>query len=245
MKKVPIYFLTMFIILSIVNTKTLQAKTEEGSRSIVNTVEDPNGKINAKYSPDYSGYCSATMISPSIGLTAKHCVGSNHGKKGYIGALYPGQSGTSTPFGMMDVSEYIPNDASDIAIVKGTDENKSASYKYYINDSIKEILPVKEEEIKNLEGKEVYSYGYPSDYVGAPQVRAEGKITRFNKINQTAETTIPVSNGQSGAGVFLKDGNRFLGVVTGAKTGNNGNLVRFTYMNERLVNWFNKQTKNE
>lgn len=145
----------------------------------------------------------------------------------------------------MNVSTYIPNDASDVAIIKGNDEDKSASYKYYINDSIKEIQPIKDEEIKNLEGQEIYFYGYPSDYKGEPQVRVEGKITKFNKINQTVETTMPVSNGQSGSGVFLKEGDRFLGVITGAKRGGNGNFVRFTYMNERLVNWFNNEIKKD
>ncbi|HDH6518458.1 TPA: hypothetical protein PI874_002601 [Staphylococcus aureus] len=79
------------------------------------------------------------MITPNIGITAKHCAGNKTIDNGYVGAFYPGQSGTSTPFGYMNISTYIPNDASDIAIIKGKEEDKSGDYTHYIRGFKNEV----------------------------------------------------------------------------------------------------------
>ncbi|MFO3720400.1 trypsin-like serine peptidase [Staphylococcus felis] len=212
-------------------------RSEEGSRINVDTLADEKSKMMAKYAPDNTGYCSATMITPEVGITAKHCVG-NEKVEGYTGAVYPGQSGTRTPFGMMNIRSYIPNDADDIAIIKGTDQDKSGDYKHYIKGFKLELKSYSKEEGKRLINQKVYSYGYPSDYVGSPQVRAEGKITSYNPITNEVETNMPVSEGQSGAGVFLEENNQFIGVLTGGYKKDGKDYARVTLMNQRLVNWF-------
>ncbi|HEA6244905.1 TPA: trypsin-like serine protease, partial [Staphylococcus aureus] len=93
-----------------------------GTRKLVGTTKDPKSKYTARYDPDYSVYCSATMITDKIGLTAKHCAG-NRKINGCIGAVYPVHSGLSTPFGKMNICEYIPNDSNDIAIIKGEEKD--------------------------------------------------------------------------------------------------------------------------
>lgn len=217
-----------------------QENNEDGFRIITNTQEDPKSKYNAKYSPNSSSYCSATLISPNVGLTAKHCVG-NHKMEGNIGSIYPGQSGIETPFGSMSISTYIPDVSQDIAIIKGSDNDKSASYINYINNFNLDIKPFTLEDLKKLKEKKskVYSYGYPYDFAGGRQVKATGEITNYNQVTLDVDTNIPVSEGQSGAGVFLEDG-RFLGVLSKGFNKNNKDYARVVTMNERLVKWFNK-----
>ncbi|UXS29625.1 hypothetical protein MUA33_02040 [Staphylococcus delphini] len=36
-----------------------------GTQKVVNTTTDPNGKLNARYDPGHSVYCSATLITPN------------------------------------------------------------------------------------------------------------------------------------------------------------------------------------
>ncbi|HDH5694723.1 TPA: trypsin-like serine peptidase [Staphylococcus aureus] len=211
-----------------------------GTRKLVDTTKDPKSKYAARYDPDYSLHCSATMITDKIGLTAKHCAG-NKKINGYIGAVYPGHSGLSTPFGMMNISEYIPNDANDIAIIKGEEKDMDNTYKHYMKNTNINITPFSTDELKKLKGKEVYSYGYPGiNLTGYKQYKSEGVITSYNPITGDISTTLPSEPGQSGSGVFLKDGDRFLGVLHSHYNDNNGNhLGRVTPMNVRLTNWFN------
>ncbi|WP_340294841.1 trypsin-like serine peptidase [Staphylococcus coagulans] len=235
--KYIISFTTLFLILSLTNMS--YAQNEEDTQKIVDTLKDMKSIVVVKYAPDNSTYCSATMITPNVGITAKHCVG-NDKKEGYVGAVYPGQSGIRTPFGYMNITSYIPDIAEDIAIIKGNEEGKSSDYKHYIKNFEATISPLTKEEAKSLEGKRVYSYGYPSNYVGSPLVRVEGAIKKYNIVNRTFDTTMPVSQGQSGAGVFLVDNERFVGVLnSGYKDINtNKDWARVSVLDQRLVNWF-------
>ncbi|UEX90848.1 trypsin-like serine peptidase [Staphylococcus ratti] len=239
MKFLLIGLMFLCTILSFTSSIHAQAAFEDGKLTPVDTSKDEKSKQTAKYAPDNSNYCSAIMITPNVGLTAKHCVG-NMSKEGYVGAVYPGQSGTSTPFGYMNISSYIPDSAEDIAIIKGKDSDKSGDYKHYIQGFKTNLKAFSLEERKKLIGKKVYSYGYPSDLTGSPQVKAEGVITNYNPVTRDIDTTMPVSNGQSGAGVFLEDGNQFIGILTSGYKKNDKDYARVTVIDNRLLNWFNQ-----
>nr|WP_289780999.1 trypsin-like peptidase domain-containing protein [Staphylococcus agnetis] len=235
--------ISSFIALSTItistNTSNIYAQEGIGTTTNVDTLTDEKSKRFAQYSPDNSLYCSATMITPNIALTAKHCAG-NQRKEGYIGSVYPGQSGISTPYGYMNISTYIPNGGSeDIAIIKGKEDDKSEAYKHYIKGFHIDIKGRSEEELKSLVGKDVYSYGYPSDKTGSPQVKSEGKIIQINPHTKVLTTTIPTVEGQSGSGVFLKENNEFLGVLYGKLSNGNGQVAP---IDERLKKWFDSNT---
>ncbi|HGI6255988.1 TPA: hypothetical protein ACJTIO_002819 [Staphylococcus aureus] len=55
---------------------SVQAQEAVGSSTNVNTLTDENGKRFAKYSPENTLYCSATMVTPNIGIASRHCTGS-------------------------------------------------------------------------------------------------------------------------------------------------------------------------
>lgn len=234
-----INFITLSTIIFTVNIQHTYAQENLGSRINVDTSTDDKSKITAKYSPDNSLYCSSTMINPNVGITSRHCAG-RHKINGYIGSVYPGQSGISTPFGKMDISSYIPDDSQDIAIIKGKETYKSSDYKHYIKDFNIEIKGRSFEELKSLIGKEVYSYGYPSDRTGAPQVKSVGTIIDIDPHTKVLTTSIPTVEGQSGSGVFLKEKDEFLGVLYGKLSNGNGRVVP---IDGRLKNWIDKNTK--
>lgn len=48
----------------------------------------------------------------------------------------------STPYGHMKISEYIPNDASDIALLKGNEMDQSNDYKHYMSDAHVNLSPL-------------------------------------------------------------------------------------------------------
>lgn len=220
-------------ILSLNSNLNAQEIDEVGTRTIVENTHDEISKLNAKYAPNYSSYCSATLITPNVGLTSRHCVGKNK-QEGYIGAIYPAQSGLNTPYGYMNVSSYIPDSSRDIAILKGTENDKSSMYKYYMKNIETGILSLNREDLKKLTGEKIYSFGYPYDFVGSPLVKAEGVIKSSNIPNGTIDTTMPVSDGQSGAGVFLAKNNKLIGVLSGGYNSRWGNLGRVTYIDDRL-----------
>lgn len=221
------------------DTQSVLAQENIGTRTPVDTLKDNKSKMIAKYSPDNSLYCSATLIAPNIALTSRHCAGKKK-IEGDIGSIYPGQSGIRTPFGKMDITTYIPDASQDIAILKGKESNKSNDYKQYIKDFKIDVKGRKFEELRGLIGKEVYSYGYPSDLVGSPQVKSEGQIIDFDPYTQVLTTTIPTVDGQSGSGVFLKENDEFLGVLYGKKSNGNGQVAP---IDERLKKWFDDNTK--
>ena len=209
-----------------------------GSQTLVDTLKDPKAKLNARYDPNYTLYCSAVLINPNTWLTAKHCAG-NEEKTGYIGAVYPGQSGTSTPFGMMNISTYKPDPGVDIAILKGTDADKSAAYKHYIVGLETEIVAYDLDQLKALKGQAVYSYGYPGDKGETKQYRSDGVITSVNPITKEISTTMPASAGQSGSGVFLGDG-RFLGILYGNENRTTYKSAKVQPIDQRLKTWIDR-----
>ncbi|MBJ6234574.1 trypsin-like serine peptidase [Staphylococcus aureus] len=212
-----------------------------GTQTLVDTSKDPKSKYSARYDPNYSSYCSATIISKTTVLTAKHCAG-NKRIDTYIGAVYPGQSGLNTPFGKMNISSYIPNDDDDIAILKGSENDMDNTYKHYMKDANINITPFNKEALQGLVGKKVYSYGYPAvNLTGYKQYKSEGVITKINQVTGEVTTNMPVISGQSGSGVFLEEEDRFLGVIHSASRNSQGeNIAIVTPMNKRLTNWFNK-----
>ncbi|MGT2888404.1 serine protease [Streptococcus didelphis] len=222
--------------LSLLLLNTVQAQEEGTSTLITDTQIDPKSKTAARYVPTYSNYCSAVMITSKVGLTARHCVG-NQNKEGYIGAVYPGQSGLQTPFGMMNISSYIPDNAEDIAVIKGTDSDMSSDYRKYLKDITTDISSFSLEDLKMLKGKRVYSYGYPDrSLTGYKQYKSRGIITNYNPITRQISANMPSRPGQSGSGVFLEEGDKFLGVLQGQSK--NESIV--TPIDKRLADWINK-----
>ncbi|HDX9031021.1 TPA: hypothetical protein ROV56_002707 [Staphylococcus aureus] len=161
-------------------------------------------------------------------------------QQNHIGSVYPGQSGISTPYGNMNISTYIPNNGSeDIAIIKGKEDDKSEAYKHYIKGFHIDVKGRSEEELKALVGQEVYSYGYPSERIGAPMVKSEGKILSMNPVTRAFTTSIHSIEGQSGSGVFLKEGDQFLGVLYGKTLDGKGQVAP---IDERLKKWIDKNS---
>ncbi|PCF48095.1 trypsin-like serine peptidase [Staphylococcus delphini] len=234
-RKISIILCLCFWLPMLMFSNALAQEPVPGTQTIVDTIKDPKGKLNGRYDPNYSLYCSAVLITPNTWLTAKHCAG-NEKKTGYIGAVYPGQSGASTPFGMMNISTYLPDASVDIAIIKGKDEDKSGDYKYYIKGFKTDIVAYSLDELKGLKGQAVYSYGYPGDKGETKQYRSDGIITNVNPITKEISTTMPASPGQSGSGVFLGDG-RFLGILYGNETTQGFKSAKVQAIDQRLKTW--------
>ncbi|MBJ6234575.1 trypsin-like serine peptidase [Staphylococcus aureus] len=215
---------------------------ESGTISLVqNPQDDPIGKRVAKL--EIPGIlttenCTATMLTPNIGLTAAHCGGGF--KQGYVGKVYPAESGLQTPFGYMDIYLFSPYLEKDLAIIGGKDENKSSDYKYYektfAGEEIK-LQPLKDEEYSSLVGKEVYSYGYPYAKSGYKQYKTEGKITVANK--NIISTNMPAYGGQSGSSLFLKENGRLIGIL--AASGKNNDNGAFQPITEDIARWYDDQ----
>ncbi|HGH0876513.1 TPA: trypsin-like peptidase domain-containing protein [Staphylococcus pseudintermedius] len=234
-RKISIILCLCFLLPILTLSSANAQQPSPGTQTIVDTQKDPNGKLNARYDPSYTLYCSAVLITPNMWLTAKHCAG-NQEKKGYIGAVYPGQSGASTPFGMMNISLYKPDPGVDIAILKGTETDKSSAYKYYIKGFKTGIVAYDLEGLKKLIGKKIYSYGYPGDKGETKQYRSEGIITNVNPITKELSTSMPSSPGQSGSGVFLENG-QFLGILYGNENRTTYKSAKIQPIDQRLKTW--------
>lgn len=225
----------MFLLTMLTFSNALAQGPEPGTQTLVDTKTDPNGKLNSKYEPNSSLYCSAVLLTPNTWLTAKHC-GGNQPQTGYIGTVYPGQSGLQTPFGKMNISTYLPNDADDIAIIKGTDDDKSGDYKHYITGFKTEIYAYDLDTLKGLIGTKIYSYGYPSEKGETKQYKSEGVITNVNPHTLEVSTSMPASPGQSGSGVFLENGH-FLGILYATENRTTYKSAKIQVINERLKKW--------
>ncbi|HEC2148671.1 TPA: trypsin-like peptidase domain-containing protein [Staphylococcus delphini] len=234
-RKISIILCLCFWLPMLMFSNAFAQEPEPGTQTLVDTSTDPNGRLNARYDPNYSLYCSAVLITPDMWLTAKHCAG-NEEKTGYIGAVYPGQSGASTPFGMMNISIYKPDPGVDIAIIKGEDKDKSDAYKYYIKGYKTDIVAYDLEGLKKLIGMKIYSYGYPGDKGETKQYRSEGIITNVNPITKELSTSMPASPGQSGSGVFLGDGT-FLGILYDNENRTTYKSAKIQPIDQRLKTW--------
>ncbi|MFP4930368.1 serine protease, partial [Staphylococcus pseudintermedius] len=70
---------------------------------VPDTVKDSHSKYTAKFKMKDGRVCTAILISSTAALTGRHCAGTERQK--YVGTIYPGASGTKTPFGYMNISE--------------------------------------------------------------------------------------------------------------------------------------------
>ncbi|HHU6750330.1 TPA: trypsin-like serine peptidase [Staphylococcus pseudintermedius] len=209
----------------------------KGTQVVVpDTVADPHSKYTAKYESSKS-HCTAILISSTVALTAKHCGGDQRTTHG--GTIYPGESGLKTPFGYMNISEYIPNPKYDLAIIKGTERDQSKAYHYYIRPFKAPVTGFTDQEIQSFVGKDTYSYGYPYKLSGYKQYRSDGQVTSYQKNPPRVRTDLPTYEGQSGAGVFLKNG-AFVGILITRTQHYDGNFLPFT---EEIAQWINDNAK--
>ncbi|MCO4327851.1 hypothetical protein MTR00_10815 [Staphylococcus agnetis] len=86
----------------------------------------------------------------------------------------------------------------------------------------------------NLEGKEVYTIGYPADKNGNSQYKSTGKILNANE--NVIQTYLSGFKGQSGSGLFLKDTDQLIGILTNAGV----SQTNFAPINSRVKEWMEK-----
>ncbi|MBZ8175549.1 trypsin-like serine peptidase [Staphylococcus delphini] len=207
---------------------------------VPDTVRDPHSKYNAKFSFGPGKHCTAVLISSTAALTARHCVGNK--RKTNVGTIYPGASGSSTPFGYMNISEYIPHPNLsqvpnyDIAILKGTERDQDKFYKYYIGKFKTTVRGYTSNQLQGFVGKEAYSYGYPYKSSIFYQYRSDGSITSYADTFKNFFTDIPSTVGQSGSGVFTKDGN-FIAILIQSTSDHKAVLLPLT---TEIADWINK-----
>ncbi|EGQ2729484.1 trypsin-like serine protease [Staphylococcus pseudintermedius] len=209
---------------------------------VPDTVADSHSKYSAYYQVTSTRFCSAILISSTAALTAKHCVGAKPAKRS--GRIYPGLNGNKRPFGYMNISTYTPhpNPKYDIAIIKGTERDQDRFYKYYIKKFTTTVRGYTDDELSGFVGDEVYSYGYPNRKP-APikvQYRSDGNIYKHLKSPKPyLLTDMPAYDGQSGSGVFKKDGS-FIGIIITRTKDNKANTLPLT---EDIAKWINKNAK--
>ncbi|HAR6429500.1 TPA: trypsin-like peptidase domain-containing protein [Staphylococcus pseudintermedius] len=210
------------------------AFAKKGTQVIVpDTVADPHSKYTAKYESADHSHCTAILISSTVALTAKHC-GGNHPTT-YNGTIYPGESGLKTPFGYMNIRNYIPHPTQDIAVIKGISRDQSKTYQYYIRPFTTQVTGYSDDALRGFVGQEVYSYGYPYRDGVFRQYRSDG-IIKFYVKPPLLVTDMPALGGQSGSGVFKKDG-QFVGIIIGRRSDGEANVLPFT---QEIAEWVNK-----
>ncbi|EGQ3577680.1 trypsin-like peptidase domain-containing protein [Staphylococcus pseudintermedius] len=230
-------FLSHFLLMPL---ETTHAKGKQ--EPVPDTVADSHSKYSAYYQVTSTRFCSAILISSTAALTAKHCVGAKPAKRS--GRIYPGLNGNKRPFGYMNISTYTPhpNPKYDIAIIKGTERDQDRFYKYYIKKFTTTVRGYTDDELSGFVGDEVYSYGYPNKKP-APikvQYRSDGNIYKHRTTPRPyLLTDMPAYDGQSGSGVFKKDGS-FIGIIITRTKDNKANTLPFT---EDIAKWINKNAK--
>lgn len=213
------------------------AYAKKGTQVLVpDTVKDPHSRYTAIYESVHLSHCSAILISSTVALTAKHC-GGNY-LSSFNGSIYPGESGMSTPFGYMNVRVYIPHPTYDIAILKGTEQDQSRAYKYYFKGFKRTaVTALSDKELKDMIGRDVYSYGYPYKYTRYKQYRSDGHIQNYYPQDFILYTSMPTYEGQSGSGAFLKNG-RFIGIITTRNQHYEGNILP---LYKDIADWINEK----
>ncbi|EGQ0287824.1 trypsin-like peptidase domain-containing protein [Staphylococcus pseudintermedius] len=230
-------FLSHFLLMPL---ETTHAKGKQ--EPVPDTVADSHSKYSAYYQVTSTRFCSAILISSTAALTAKHCVGAKPAKRS--GRIYPGLNGNKRPFGYMNISTYTPhpNPKYDIAIIKGTERDQDRFYKYYIKKFTTTVRGYTDDELSGFVGDEVYSYGYPNKKP-APikvQYRSDGNIYKHRTTPRPyLLTDMPAYDGQSGSGVFKKDGS-FIGIIITRTKDNKANTLPLT---EDIAKWINKNAK--
>ncbi|PCF67385.1 serine protease [Staphylococcus pseudintermedius] len=230
-------FLSHFLLMPL---ETTHAKGTQ--KPVPDTVADSHSKYSAYYQVTSTRFCSAILISSTAALTAKHCVGAKPAKRS--GRIYPGLNGNKRPFGYMNISTYTPhpNPKYDIAIIKGTERDQDRFYKYYIKKFTTTVRGYTDDELSGFVGDEVYSYGYPNrkSVPESLQYRSDGNIYKHRTTPRPyLLTDMPAYDGQSGSGVFKKDGS-FIGIIITRTKDNKANTLPFT---EDIAKWINKNAK--
>ncbi|ARJ51142.1 trypsin-like serine peptidase [Staphylococcus lutrae] len=234
MKKVLLLILLLATLCLPISKPLAYAASDPGKQTVVDdTTKDPRSIYNAKYEPSVGTHCSALIINSNTAVTAKHCLGDSPKS---LGTIYPGESGLKTPFGYMNISSYFLNDKYDIAILKGTDYDKSSAYKYYLKNIHTIVRGHSDEELFNLKGRNVYSYGYPYKLSGYKQYFTTGTVEYYEKVPYNVlRTNMPTTGGQSGSGVFLQNTNDFIGIII-TQTGGKGDVLPIS---QDIADWIN------
>ncbi|EGQ4414697.1 serine protease [Staphylococcus pseudintermedius] len=211
---------------------------DKGTQVLVpDTVKDTHSKYTAKYKSGSGHTCTAILISSTAAITAKHCGGTQH--QSPAGTIYPGASGVSTPFGYMNIRYYIPHPKYDVAVIKGIKRDQDKFYQYYIKPFTTTVRGYSDEELSKFVDQEVYSYGYPYRNGVFKQYRSDGKVNNYSKYLPLLSTDIPAFEGQSGSGVFKKDG-LFVGIIVSRARGNEAEVLPFS---KEIATWINNNAK--
>ncbi|EMC0295928.1 trypsin-like peptidase domain-containing protein [Staphylococcus pseudintermedius] len=210
----------------------------KGTQVLVpDTVKDTHSRYTAKYKSGIGHTCTAILISSTAAITAKHCGGTQH--QSPAGTIYPGASGVSTPFGYMNIRYYIPHPKYDVAVIKGIKRDQDKFYQYYIKPFTTTVRGYSDEELSKFVDQEVYSYGYPYKDGVFKQYRSDGKVNNYSKYLPLLSTDIPAFEGQSGSGVFKKDG-PFVGIIVSRARGNEVEVLPFS---KEIATWINNNAK--
>ncbi|EIQ0328389.1 trypsin-like peptidase domain-containing protein [Staphylococcus pseudintermedius] len=210
----------------------------KGTQVLVpDTVKDTHSKYTAKYKSGIGHTCTAILISSTAAITAKHCGGTQH--QSPAGTIYPGASGVSTPFGYMNIRYYISHPKYDVAVIKGIKRDQDKFYQYYIKPFTTTVRGYSDEELSKFVDQEVYSYGYPYRNGVFKQYRSDGKVNNYSKYLPLLSTDIPAFEGQSGSGVFKKDG-PFVGIIVSRARGNEAEALPFS---KEIATWINNNAK--
>ncbi|HBI7152595.1 TPA: trypsin-like peptidase domain-containing protein [Staphylococcus pseudintermedius] len=210
----------------------------KGTQVLVpDTVKDTHSKYTAKYKSGIGHTCTAILISSTAAITAKHCGGTQH--QSPAGTIYPGASGVSTPFGYMNIRYYIPHPKYDVAVIKGIKRDQDKFYQYYIKPFTTTVRGYSDEELSKFVDQEVYSYGYPYRNGVFKQYRSDDKVNNYSKYLPLLSTDIPAFEGQSGSGVFKKDG-PFVGIIVSRARGNEAEVLPFS---KEIATWINNNAK--
>ncbi|EGQ0293451.1 TPA: trypsin-like peptidase domain-containing protein [Staphylococcus pseudintermedius] len=210
----------------------------KGTQVLVpDTVKDTHSKYTAKYKSGIGHTCTAILISSTAAITAKYCGWTQH--QSPAGTIYPGASGVSTPFGYMNIRYYIPHPKYDVAVIKGIKRDQDKFYQYYIKPFTTTVRGYSDEELSKFVDQEVYSYGYPYRNGVFKQYRSDGKVNNYSKYLPLLSTDIPAFEGQSGSGVFKKDG-PFVGIIVSRARGNEAEVLPFS---KEIATWINNNAK--
>lgn len=154
-------------------------------------------------------------------------------------ARYTPARGVSTPFGYMNIRYYIPHPKYDVAVIKGIKRDQDKFYQYYIKPFTTTVRGYSDEELSKFVDQEVYSYGYPYKDGVFNQYRSDGKVNNYSKYLPLLSTDIPAFEGQSGSGVFKKDG-PFVGIIVSRARGNEAEVLPFS---KEIATWINNNAK--
>ncbi|MDK4096190.1 serine protease [Staphylococcus pseudintermedius] len=230
-------FLSHFLLMPL---ETTHAKGKQ--EPVPDTVADSHSKYTVYFQTNSGRYCTAILISSTAALTARHCVGREPAER--VGTIYPGQNGDKRPFGYMNIRTYIPNPNPnpnyDIALLKGIEKDQDRFYKYYIKPFTTTVRGYTDEELSRFVRNDVYSYGYPNrkSVPEGLQYRSDGQIYKHRTTPKPyLLTDMPAGyGGQSGSGVFKKDG-QFIGIIITSTKSKTANVLPFT---KDIAKWINK-----